>query len=78
MSNKPTWENAYVELNKVNKEIVRIFSNEVKEVLKENLDKLWYKGHKNHEYIRTYELLESITTTEVKRNGKYGFICRFS
>jgi len=75
-----TWETCFQKLQKVNLVVVRKFSLEVKQTLKETLDELWYQQPRKivssvaspDTYIRTYDLLESIVVTEVSRNGKYG------
>ena len=66
-----TWNQVFGKLNRVVPIIVKVATEEIKLLLKDNLENLWYERKINHEYRRTSELLESVTASKVFRKGRY-------
>lgn len=55
------------------KPAVMLTAENVKKTLKNNLSSLWYNTSNPQEYIRTYDIIKSISVSEIKKNGKTSY-----
>jgi len=67
-----SWNDVFKKMTPVVNNVVKEASEQINLLLREYLYDLWYEMNVNYEYVRTYELINSISVSELKGLGKNG------
>jgi hypothetical protein len=67
-----TWNSYFNRLDRATFRVVQITSDEISKLLRDNLYDVWYKTSSGS-YVRTYDLINSITSSKVESAGKRSY-----